>query len=93
MLPSNGWPMTGLTIGEYRTADIFKPGAGNFLQTYGPPNGQDDQQRIQRAKDRATSSISSAAGGGRRKADPGWNVPIWHYEPVPAARPRWARPP
>ena len=70
----------GLTIGEYRTADIFKQGAGNFLQTYGPPNPTDDQlKELQRAKDRATSSIS--AGGGRRKADPGWNVPIWHYEP------------
>ena len=72
----------GLTIGEYTTADIFKPGAANFLRTYGPPTPTDDQlKELQRAKDRASAGIAASAAGGRRKADPGWNVPIWHYEP------------
>lgn len=72
----------GLTLGDYTTADIFKPGAANFLQTYGPPTPSDDQlKELQRAKERAANKLTAAVAGGKSKAEHGWNVPIWHYEP------------
>ena len=72
----------GLTLGNYTTADIFTPGAANFLQTYGPPTPSDDQlKELHRAKERAGNKLTAAVAGGKSKAEPGWNVPIWHYEP------------
>lgn len=58
--------------GELGATDGSLPGGGSVARNPLDP-------RIDFGKIRA--ALAAKTGSGKSKADPGWNVPIWHYEP------------